>query len=102
MSSTTGSEITFTLKACGKINKLTQYNHLRWGSWMIDHFDVARYLDIVLGTKECTPLVKADQNSEAYEKWKGNDAKPCPDRTFRNKILEKTCRTRPNMLWPKP
>ena len=44
---------------------------------MMDHFDSARYLDIVLGEKECPPPTSSetDQNSEAYEKWKGNDAK---------------------------
>ena len=71
------SETTFTLKTCGKIDKLTQYNYLRWSSCMMDHFDSARYLDIVLGEKECPPPTSSetDQNSEAYEKWKGNDAK---------------------------
>ena len=46
---------------------------------MMDHFDSERYLDIVLGTKECPPLTDNDKNSqtelEAYEKWKGNDAR---------------------------
>ena len=69
MSSTT--ETTFTLKTCGKINKLTQYNYLRWASCMIDHFDSERYLDVVLGTKQCPPLTEP----EPYEKWKGNDAR---------------------------
>ena len=71
------SETTFTLKTCGKIDKLTQYNYLRWSSCLMDHFDSARYLDIVLGEKECPPPTSSetDQNSEAYEKWKGNDAK---------------------------
>ena len=38
---------------------------------MIDHFDSERYLDVVLGTKQCPPLTEP----EPYEKWKGNDAR---------------------------
>ena len=37
---------------------------------MMGHFDSSRYLDIVLGNKEC--LLETDQASEAHEKWKGN------------------------------
>ena len=61
---------TFTLKTCGKIDKLTEYNYLPWSSSMKDHFDAYSRLSIVLGEYTCPPK----ENDSEYKEWKKQDA----------------------------
>ena len=66
------SETTFTLKTCGKVDKLTEYNYLSWSSSMKDHFDAYGRLDIVLGEYPCPP--QEGLFREEYKEWKKQDA----------------------------
>ena len=57
-------------KVCGKIEKLSQLNYIRWVTRMRHHFTATQNLSIVLGEKPCPP---SDQ--EEYESWVVKDGR---------------------------